>query len=290
MSRLDPRKRRTRASAVQKQPRTVSVFSRHPTHSILRRNPELRTGRLKVMLRLGSTTERNEKAYDVVINPASAIRNSSDKLLMKECFEKAKVQHCTWWKGAAIRNANPNFPIIAKGRFGSRGRLNTKLDSQEELNNFLRKNSNLGNYIFEEFFNSSKEYRLHVSKDGCFYSCRKLRRRDTADDKKWFFNNENCVWITQYKMNRTKNGFTTTRAGKPILKAQFEQPHTWKEIEADCVKALKSVGLDFGAFDVRVSKDGQWKIIEVNSAPSFGDMTSVLYINEIKKIINANSK
>jgi len=258
----------------------LHVRTRHPSHSILRKNPLLRTFGKKILLRLGSTTAINGvRPYDLEINSVEGIRNSSDKLKMKKCFETAKVAQCYWftlrpngtfWKKGIDGEENTSseemhFPIIAKGRFGSRGRANTKIDNLEELTAWLKKpNLTLSNYIFELYFNGSREYRLHVSKNGCFYTNRKLRNNDS--EERWFFNNLNCAWMLE--TNPT-----------------FNKPPTWDQIVADCVEALDAIGLDLGAFDVRTDKAGDWRIIEVNSAPSFGEITSTKYIEELNKII-----
>ena len=56
---------------------------------------------------------------------------------------------------------------------------------------------------------------------------RKLRRKDTPDNQKWFFNNENCNWAS-------------------VENELFDMPTSIKTIQKECVKALTSVGLDFG--------------------------------------------
>jgi glutathione synthase/RimK-type ligase-like ATP-grasp enzyme len=260
----------------------LHVRSRHPSHRILRRNPLLRTFGKRILFRLGSTTELNNvKPYHYEINSVEAIKNSSDKLKMKKCFQEVGCNTAVWFTLINNKfylfgnvNSDPNefehmsFPLIAKGRFGSRGNSNTKIDSIEELQTWLQKpNRTLNNYIFEFFFNGPREYRLHVSKFGCFYTNRKLRR-DNAEER-WFFNNQNCVWILE-------------------TNPSFNKPNTWNDIVMDCQKGLKAVGLDLGAFDVRVNTDGHWCIIEVNSAPSFGDLTGEKYIQELNKIIQEN--
>lgn len=261
----------------------LHIRSRHPSHRILKRNPLLRTFGKKVLLRLGSTTELNNvKPYDYVINTIEGIRNSSDKLKMKQCFRRSNSNTAKWFTITdnkfylfgdktqdAIEFEHISFPLIAKGRFGSRGNANTKLDSLEELQNWVKSTENnpnkkMSSFIFEFFFDGPREYRLHVSKFGCFYTNRKLRRDDA--EERWFFNNQNCVWILE-------------------TNPSFKKPDTWNDIVSDCQKALKEIGLDLGAFDVRVNTDGYWCIIEVNSAPSFGDLTAEKYIQELNKLI-----
>jgi hypothetical protein len=260
----------------------LHVRTRHPSHGILRRNPLLRTFGKRILLRLGSITQLNGiRPYNLEINSVDGIKNSSDKLKMKKCFDLAKVSHCFWYRfdltsKTFLKNGVLNddkktlndmfFPIIAKGRFGSRGNANTKIDNIEEFNTWLN-GKDLSRYLFELYFNGAREYRLHVSKNGCFYTNRKLRKQDA--EERWFFNNLNCAWMLETN---------------PL----FKKPDTWDAIVEDCVNALDAVGLDLGAFDVRTNKEGDWRIIEVNSAPSFGEITSEKYIQELNKIIQEN--
>ena len=103
-----------------------------------------------------------------------------------------------------------------------------------------------------------------------------MLKRDTPEEKKWYRNDDNCVWILEENEN-------------------FDKPVNWVRIEEESVKALKSVGLDVGAVDLRIqsatNKKGEKRenpdfiIVEINSAPSFGDITLNKYIEELPKIL-----
>ena len=215
---------------------------------------------------------------------------------MKNCFTLKNVKTADWYyvrknnfyhiknhnnqiQEVVIAVENLPYPIVAKHHFGSRGNGNYLLNSQEELQNWM-KGKDLSNYLFEKFYNYNREYRLHVTKNGCFYTCRKMLKSDTPKDKRWFRNDSNSVWIVEEN-------------------EQFDRPTNWKLIEEQCVKALQSTGLDFGACDVRVQsaknndgnkrKDIDFIIVEINSAPSFGDRTEVEYLKELPKILKEKS-
>lgn len=271
------------------------IKSRHPSHSILRNSlPKLP---VRSVVRLGSLTEFEDvaKGTRIEINSVQAIKNSSNKLLMKQCFSKADVRTADWWtiykggdefKGVLLTCKNNNeeplntfkdlpFPIVAKHIYGSRGEGNFKLDNQQQLEQWLR-GKTLTNYIFEKYYNYSREYRLHVNKNGCFYTCRKMLKEDTPADKRWFRNDSNSVWVVE---------------GNP----QFDKPVNWNTIVGECVKALNAVGLDFSAFDVKIQssktekgkirENPEFIIIESNSAPSFGDITAQKYIDVLPQMI-----
>ena len=159
------------------------------------------------------------------------------------------------------------YPIVVKHIFGSRGTGNTLVHSYEELLTLLD-NKNTNNYIFEAYFSGSKEYRIHVSKDGCFYTNRKMLKSDIPQEDRWYRNDSNSVWILEDNPS-------------------FEKPVNWQTIENECVNALHAVGLDMGAIDLRVQSatdsrgnlrlEPDFKIIEINSAPSMGAITLEKY-------------
>ena len=248
--------------------RSIRVFSRHPSHSIIRKNilvPVL------ACLRLGSVTNWTRSEYE--INSIQAVKNSADKLRMKNCFTDADVVTAQWWENVmTICNMDEKpFPIIAKKKFGSRGQGMVKIDNEDQLEDFVG-NKVTTNYIYEKFYNFSREYRLHVDAEGCFYTCRKMLKGETADNEKWFRNDSNCVWYVEDNEH-------------------FDKPGNWDQIVSECVKALNAVGLDVGACDVKVQsgtkKNGdprhepEFIIIEINSAPSFGDRTSEKYAERL---------
>jgi glutathione synthase/RimK-type ligase-like ATP-grasp enzyme len=271
----------------------TKVRSRHDSHDVLRMNPLLKFP-FKSGIRLGSTTEYSPEYK--VLNSIDSVKISSNKLKMKEAFKELEIPTASW---GIIKKENDKFifipkyikeednliinceiedlkfPIVSKHIYGSRGTGNSLINSLEELNSFLV-NKDLDKFIFERFYNYSKEYRLHVSKNGCFYTCRKMLKADTPQDKRWFRNDSNSVWILEEN-------------------ELFDKPLNWDIIVEECVDALDAVGLDLGAIDLKVqsskNKEGDinenplFIILETNSAPSFGEITTEKYIAEIKNLL-----
>jgi hypothetical protein len=268
------------------------ILSRHPSHSVLRANNKtLPLLPFRSVIRLGSSTESDDR---VEINTIQAVKNSASKLLMKERFTQASVKTADWWtlyygedvefKGILLsckfNNEEPSndplskflYPIVAKSHFGSRGTGNTKFNNKEELEAWLP-NKNLNSYIFEQFVKMTREYRLHVTKFGCFYSCRKLVRND-APENTWQRHDDVCNWILEENPS-------------------FKKPRNWDDIVADCIKAKDALGLDICAFDVGVqgAKDGverenpEWIIFESCSAPSFGEITGKKYAEILPQLL-----
>lgn len=277
------------------------ILSRHPSHRVFRHSDILKPKCLKrSVIRFGSTTELTDEysknGSRVQLNTIEAIKNSASKLRMKTCFTKKEVKTAEWYilesttngNLKIILNGNPElkheltkstlpYPLIGKHIYGSRGRGNNLIQNEEELNEWL-KGKTLSNYIIEKYYNFVREYRLHVSKNGCFYTCRKMLKRDTPDEKKFQRHDDNCVWIVEEN-------------------ELFDKPVNWEDIVKESIKALESTGLDFGAIDLRVqsAKDSkgnkrespEFIIVEINSAPSMGDITIIKYNEELPKLINS---
>ena len=258
--------------------RFARIKSRHPSHGVLRkRNGNGVLCNHLAVVRFGSTTPSN---IPVEINSIEAIKNSSNKIRMKQCFDDSDVSTPEWYQTVEevlcdLQNdiGVLDKPVLAKLIYGSRGAGMRILRTMEELEQFAEINKHrLSRWYFERYYNYTKEYRLHVGRgQGCFYTNRKMLKADTPEDQRWYRNNSNSVWFMEDN-------------------EQFDKPETWDAIVDDCVAAMESCGLDFGACDVRVNKAGDWKIIEINSAPSFGEITEEKYREVIPRIVDIKAE
>jgi len=268
----------------------IKIRSKNETADPLRKRIDC--GRDKVVLRLGSTTPNeaifsgpaNQKVYE--INKPIGATISGDKLKMKKAFLQAGLWEVTAPYlplknvSAILDSKNPTapfypvdegekligrYPSIIKHRNSSRGNGIYFIRDEESLVSFLRRKNDeeLNGYIIEKYFTYTKEYRLHVTRNGCFYACRKMLKRDTPEGDRFHRHEDNSVWILE---------------DNPI----FERPAEWDVIVDACIKAMKSVQLDLCAVDVKVSKDNNGKskfiILETNSAPSLGEIGTQKYI------------
>jgi hypothetical protein len=200
---------------------------------------------------------------------------------MKEKFIENNVKCAVEYKLEFTNSTNNDipylteYPIVAKHIHGSRGDGNTLIKTAEELDQWLV-GKTLSNYIFEKFYNYSREYRLHVTKNGCFYTCRKMLKEETSKDDRWRRHDDNCVWILEEN---------------PL----FDKPVNWNLMVEDSIKALLSTGLEIGCIDLkcqsskdskgRIRENPEWIILETNSAPSMGEITQEKYLIEIPKLL-----
>ena len=277
------------------------ILSRHPSHDILRlRHKKIQPLPYPSVVRFGSSTEEEDTVAKggrrIEVNTVQAIKTSANKLLMKQKFTEAGVKTADWitinkdltFENTHIGNSTHtlDFPIVAKAHYGSKGTGNTLIKSREELEQWMV-GKTLSNYIFEKFYNFAHEFRLHITEDGCFYTCRKALKKDVPEEEKWHFHDSTCVWFLETNEN-------------------FHRPNSWNDIVSDCVKALKAIGADILSFDVKVQsptdKDGnkrpyqEYILLECNSASSMGDYNGTpsvcaqKYIEEIPKVILRKAK
>ena len=262
------------------------IRTKNPTSAPLR--GQLGDFSMRSMVRLGSRTSI-EDAYPrkpidrpvIEINTIDAIENSRSKLLMKACFSEAGVPQADWWipepekpwnllsqTGVTSSEYLP-YPILIKRVFGFKGRGMLKIDTQEQLDEWIQNNLHATSWYIEHYRPFAREYRLHCTQSECFMTWRKLRRADA--ENRWFFNSTNCNWVGE---------------DHPL----FDRPSNWGAIVETCINATKAVGLDITAIDVRVQSSNktnpEFIVLECNSAPALGDQGVEIYKQKIKELIN----
>ena len=258
----------------------------------------------RAVFRLGSITSTEEifprgvalNKPIIEINTAEACHNSGDKILMKTLFSNNGVKSAQWWEinyGAfdfdGVKLAweegvcEPNqlyqlpYPLIIKHKNSCKGQGIYYIENEKELSIFMdtKSEGQLSQYIVEKYHNYSKEYRLHVTKDGCFYTCRKMLKEDA--EERWHRHDMNSVWIMEEN---------------PL----FEKPSNWDLIVEESVKAMKSLGLDICSVDMKVQSEKnhdrggnpEFIILECNSGSAMGDTTLIKYEEQLRKMLNDN--
>ena len=237
----------------------------------------------RTILRLGSTTPTEDITHFrrvIEINSPEGCYLSSDKILMKQRFMHGKITTAEWFivnpKDRRFKRVQHYFdkwrsPIIIKHKYSSKGNRIYLVHNMEEFNDFVSsmgRNLKIEDYIFERFYTYTREYRLHVTREGCFYTCRKMLKQDA--EVRWHRHENNSVWILEDN-------------------ELFDRPKSWNKIVTECVNALKALNLDVCAFDIKVQSnnhdDPKFIILESNSAPALGEVGIEKYKVQILKLI-----
>lgn len=254
-----------------KKEKHLIVRSRNTTCAPLKELVAPRT----TILRLGSTTPTEEITKNPnprEINTAQACAISGNKIWMRQAFAEHDIPMA---EGICANNIDDvleflkeHGTIICKHIHSSKGKGIYLFSNKDELKEWA-KDHNLEDYVFEKYYTYTREYRLHVTKEGCFYTCRKMLKRDA--EVRWHRHNVNSVWIVE---------------DNPA----FDKPTNWGSIVDSCVDALKAIGLDIAAFDVKVQssqhEEPKYIILESNSAPSLGEKGLEKYKTILTRLIN----
>ncbi len=210
----------------------------------------------------------------IEINTVEACQVSNSKIEMKAAFVLANEVHwgtyiptAEWDFGDGIANWNA-FPAIIKHEHSSGGKGIYYIKDQKDLDDFVAKHeARLDSYIIEKYYTYSKEYRVHVGKDGVFHAIRKMLKEEA--EERWHRHMSHCVAILPEN-------------------ELFAAPNNWDAICAACEEAIEAVGLDLGAVDVKVQTtldNPKFIILETNSAPSLGEITMIKYEEQLRKFL-----
>ncbi len=116
--------------------------------------------------------------------------------------------------------------------------------------------------LYTRYVNKVREYRVHATKLDVVDTQQKIR--DPAQVPK------------SWKIRSHDNGFIFKRNGIALSVARDEL----------AVKAVQTLGLDFGAVDIIEDKVGQFYVLEVNTAPGLEGQTIVAYQQALSELAN----
>lgn len=117
--------------------------------------------------------------------------------------------------------------------------------------------------LYVQYIPKAEEYRIHVMNDEAFFIQRKARTKDVPDDK------------VNWQVRNHANGFIY--AHKDVNVAD--------EARAMAVKAVKALGLDFGAVDLIYNeKKNKYFVLEINTAPGLFGTTLEKYVEMFNKL------
>lgn len=204
-----------------------------------------------VVVRLGGNMPY--AGYDIQINTAEAINNSINKLKQKNLLLNAGLKTLPLLK-------EPQYPCVVKGVVRSMG---TKVFVTRDDKEYRDACRNLKHDVMiEPLFNTTSEYRLHCTQDEVFFAVKKIKE------------NPLDIIVTNRNHYNIKD---------------FVKPRLWEEIKAECLKAIKALGLDICCFDVLYdsSNDNQHKftIAEANTNPELLTNTYNAYNSALAKLI-----
>lgn len=177
------------------------------------------------------------------------ISNVTNKRVMRELFAEHGVPmpKLIPLEDVLLYLQTTATPVIGRSERHSKGRGLWRIDSPERLKLAVRGTRKKKPAThFMEVVDAPREYRVHI------FLGKSIR-------------------ISEKAFNEDKSEYTTV---KPH--------HNVKHVRKAAKKALKAVGLDFGAVDI-LADDTQCWVLEVNAAPGLGGTMPALYAKTFKQ-------
>lgn len=204
----------------------------------------------------GDVNYGREKA-NTKLNPD--ISNSTNKRVMRELFTDAGIPMPTLYSVGEITGEFSNMvkPTLMKfvGRPDKhmKGRGFWLITNRDELNKALAGTSRKGAAThFMEYIEADKEVRVHI-----------FRGKSIRMTEKKYDGETGC-----------HRDYTTIKPTGGKVERRL--------IRRAAKKAVKALGLDFGAVDILV-KNGEIFVLEVNAAPGLGGTMPITYAKAIKE-------
>lgn len=213
-------------------------------------------GTKKVLLNWGNSNPMFSLHGATVLNKPEAVQAASNKLTSFKLMQMAGVRIPEF----------TNDINVAKGWIED-GRITL-------CRTLLRANSGRGIVIAKEscdlvqaplyvkYIRKEKEYRLHVFKGKVIDLVEKRRKSNFGSNP--LYNK----YIRSYEQ-----GWVMTREGVTVS----------DDTKSEAVKAVEALGLDFGAVDVVINREGKPVVLEVNTAPGLMGSTLQSYKTAIKE-------
>lgn len=248
-----------------------------------------------------------------IINHPDLIRSNRNKFAILSVLRNAGVNVKDTASSddilAVIANENNpiQLPVIGRRNFHQGGRnfwtclTKTQVDAAIKCEN--------GAQYFQSVIDIQDEYRLHIMNGELIYAQRKVKRNGAKANMDAFVDqhkeklsamaekqdvvmDDNTVNYVLEKMSKTH------QHPDMIVRSNFRgwkfshvaDKNVKKELLEEAKKALKAVGLEFGAVDCAIDADGKAWIIEVNSGPGLEASSLKQYVDAFRKIIDGKDK
>ena len=206
----------------------------------------------------GSSSMPDKLLVKNLLNKPEAVKDASNKLSAFKVLDKAgiSIPVATTNKETAKELFKGRVVVCRHKLTGHSGEGIEIVDKGEELPD---------SKLYVEYILKTQEYRVHVVNGKVIDIQRKARDRGVPDDE------------VNWKVRNHKNGFVYAREGG------IELPEHTKYM---CIKAVASLGLDFGAVDlVYNQKRDRYYVLEVNTAPGLFGTTLEKYVESFKEVL-----
>ncbi len=216
--------------------------------------------RLGILIRWGST-EKVPLTPRLVLNRASAITLATDKIRSLDALraQGVAVPETISVNQALTANGLIKLPALGRKRHHTQGQdIILCMQAKDVKRCITRGDSD----YFVVYIPTRREYRVHVFNNQII----KVNQKLLKDGNSWvpFIRN-------------IDNGYVFGQPRKPLSSEQGQL----------AIKAVRAMGLDFGAVDLILADDTKSYVLEVNTGPALETESNLdLYIQAFKRVIN----
>lgn len=203
-----------------------------------------------------SAIQRAIKGVPRILNVPGAIAKASNKLETFKALAEAEVSKpvCTSDKAvAAAWITDDKCAAVCRTKLnGHSGDGIVIAETLEQL---------VDAPLYTRYIKKKEEYRIHVFQGDAFFVQRKARKHDVPDDQ------------VNWKVRNLAGGFIFANKDVEVEDAARVQ----------AVNAVAALGLDFGAVDIIRGTDGNWYVLEVNTACGLEGTTLEKYVAKFQQ-------
>jgi hypothetical protein len=254
----------------------------------------------KMVIAWGAKTRDNiDLGKAVVMNHPDCIRDNRNKLVALQKMRAGGVSVADFQELVGGENNLP-LPVIARKKYHQGGKGFWVCPTKSHVNDAIKD----GAQYIQTMIEIKDEYRLHIFDEEVLYGQKKVKRTKEDFEKAFVedeLNRQKVLW------EKNNEGPFNELQAKEMLKRQAKHAVAgganmmvrsnkmgWKfsritkyddALVKEAVKALKSLGLVFGAVDCCTDVDGNPFIIEVNTGPGLEGTPFDVYVSKFKEII-----
>lgn len=208
-------------------------------HNVIITNNTTKIKSPDLLIRWGNTEDLSGRNnIKRTLNSVSGIRLASNKLKALETMSKSGILVPKFSKSPS----GIKLPVLGRSRYHTKGTDIKLIMQKRDVELYASRGETIDYYT--EYIRVKREFRVHVFRNSIIGVNRKL------------YTNSSLPFIPYIRNLST--GFTFESAGNEKIQ---------DKIGEIAIKAVKSLGLDFGAVDIIRSEDDNYYVLEVNTAP-----------------------
>lgn len=207
-------------------------------------------------------SEIHRVVNDAIFNRPQAVKKASNKLTTLRILDDTPGSIPEWTTSPeeAREWYNNDDIVVARtkltGHSGEGIILSCDVNGEDEWDKIQAP-------LYTKYIPKGEEYRIHVFKGETFFVQRKARKMDVPKDQ------------VNWKVRNLAGGFIF--ANKDV-----DVPDVANQ---EAIWAVDALGLDFGAVDIILGKNGLWYVLEVNTACGLEGTTLEKYCEQFRKYL-----